>query len=206
MASEFGRVEKLWSESTVVILGSGPSLTRADVEFCQGRAKVIAVKHTISYAPWADCLYGAGADASRWWSSAGPNLTAYTGLRYTLDPRAAQWATVLKNTGESGFDPDPSCLRTGRNSGYQAICVAVHLGARRIVLLGFDMSTARGHHWFGEHQHGIPPPVAAFIPFFDSLVAPLVERNIDVVNASRETELRTFPRVALEDALALVPA
>jgi len=197
-------VPKMFPGETLVCLGSGPSLCDEDVAYCRGRARVIAVKDAVRLAPWADVLYGAGLDSGRWWARHGEALAPFAGLRYTLDPLAARWATVLKFTGLSGLEMAPTGVRIGRNSGYQAINLAVHLGAAKIVLLGYDMQTGPGNndHFFGNHPHGGRVPLQTFRPFFDSLVEPLKALNIAIVNASRKTALTCFQRAIIQEALA----
>ena len=200
-------VPELWPCETVVCIGSGPSLTQADVEACRGRARVIAIKDVVRLAPWADVLYGAGADAGgdTWWRRHGPGLT-FTGLRYCLDPKASAWASVLARGPEQGLSDDPGSLATGGHSGYQAINLAVHLGAARIVLLGYDLQATGGQdHFHGPHQHGHSRgnlPFGLFQHHFPSIVAPLEARGVTVVNASRATALTLFPRLTLTEALA----
>lgn len=194
-------VPRLWLGSTIVCIGTGPSLTLADVEACRGRARVIAVKDAIRLAPWADVLYGAGADIGGWWTRNGASLASFAGLRYTLDPKASQWATVLRNTGFTGLESDPSGLKIGKNSGYQSIGLAVHLGAAKIVLLGFDLDG--NNHFFGPHPDRMARPnYREFATFFDTLVDPLQALGIRVVNASRATTLECFERLTIEEALA----
>lgn len=208
VAHPFGPVPvpRLWPGSTVVCLGSGPSLTPADVNACRGRARVIAIKDTVRLAPWADVLYGAGADAGgqTWWQMHGPTLT-YAGMRYCMDPQAARWASVLAHGPEQGLSDDPGALALGHHSGYQAINLAVHLGATRVVLLGYDMqATAGRQHYFGDHQHGAPGralPFGLFLFHWPSIVAPLAQRGVTVINASRETALDLFPRMPIDEAL-----
>lgn len=197
-------VPRLWPGSTVVCIGAGPSLTPEDVAYCRGRARVIAIKDAVRLAPWADVLYGAGGDAGRWWAVHGPTLTAFNGLRYTLDPKASPYATVLRNTGTSGLELDPGGLRTGKNSGFQAVNLAKHFGAAKIVLLGYDMQPDKGRdHWFGSHPYSTSPiPYQALRDLFPTLVKPLAALKIEIVNASRETALACVPRLSLEEALA----
>jgi hypothetical protein len=94
-------------------------------------------------------------------------------------------------------------LRTGSNSGYQAINLAVHLGAARIILLGYDM---KGTHFFGKHRDGSVPPFQACLRLFPTLVKPLAALGIPVINATRSTALTTFPCLPLDLALAEVAA
>jgi hypothetical protein len=192
------RVPRLWPGSTIVCIGLGPSLTAEDVELCRGRARVIAIKTAIELAPWADVLY---SGEIRWWKHYGPSLT-FQGLRYGIEPAASPWATVLKNTGFSGLEREPFGLRTGLNSGYQAINLAVHLGAARIVLLGYDMQDdGTRRHFFGQHPWASSSLLARFKPMFDGIVQPLKDAGVEILNASRRTALTCFPRMPIEDAL-----
>lgn len=202
--ASYGRVEPIFQGETIVCLGSGPSLTREDVECCRGRARVIAIKHTLELAPWADVCYACGSDASQWWQRNAAALKDYPGLRYTLDPAGAPWAQVLRNTGFSGLETSPDGLKTGKNSGYQSIGLAVHLGAKRILLLGFDMKpdAKDRDHFFGAHWHKARPPFMAFRELFGTLVAPLKALGIAIVNCSRDTALTCFDRMTIQEALA----
>jgi hypothetical protein len=85
--------------------------------------------------------------------------------------------------------------------------LAVHLGASRVILLGYDMLRIHGKgraHWFGVH----PKPLAADTPdqtligLFETAVEPMQRLGIAVLNCSRETALTVFPRVPLAEALA----
>jgi len=161
----------------------------------------------IRLAPWAEVLYGCDR---KWWV-AHPETAAFPGLKYSLEAVDGRPDVVpLANTGHQGLEREPTGLRTGKNSGYQAINLAVHLGAARILLLGFDMQADGDRtRWFGRHPYerarGPLPPFAAFLPHFQTLVAPLQAAGVEVVNCSRRTALTAFPCVALEDALAAVP-
>lgn len=197
-------VPRLWPGETVVCLGSGPSLCQEDVDACRGRARVIAIKNTVRLAPWADVLYGAGLDAggNTWWQRVGPTLD-FAGLRYTLDPNARHWASVLRIARDEGLSDDPSSLCLGAHSGYQAINLAVHLGARTVVLVGYDLQPTGGQdHFFGKHPHGQALPYALFMQRFPSIVAPLRAAGVTVINASRESALELFPRMPILEALA----
>lgn len=208
-------VRRLWPESTVVVIGSGPSLTPADVDFCCGRARVIVVNDAYRLAPWADALY---ACDSRWWHWH-KGVPDFHGQKYALQERARHACpslTILRDTGDEGLELNPSGVKTGRNSGYQAINLAVHLGARKIVLLGFDCKPAATgekrvplrHHFFGEHPHPFAPPYHLMRATFPTLVAPLAAIGVEIVNATASTALDCFPRRSLADALGsarLVP-
>lgn len=186
---------------TVVCLGGGPSLTPDDVTYCRGKATVIAINDAYKLAPWADVLYACDA---RWWNWH-RGVTSFTGLKFSLQKAAAGWkgVGVLKRTGDYGLERKPHAIRAGRNSGYQAVNIAWHLGATRILLLGYDMQIAQGKptHWFGEHPNKTPPPVQSFRGPFRSLPPILKDFNLEIINCTRETALPYFPRMPIDEAL-----
>lgn len=202
----YATVPKLWPGSTIACLASGPSLNQQDVDACRGVAKVIAIKDSIRLAPWADVLYACDA---RWWVNH-PETKAYTGPKYGLEvPRDRDDVQVLRNTGDTGLELQPDGLKNGRNSGYQAINLAVHLGASRVVLLGYDMAPTPGgeHHWFGFHSYSrAAPPYKLFLERFETLHEPLKRAGIEVLNATPWSALKFFPIVSLDEALEGVAA
>lgn len=206
MKPAYATVPRLWAGETVVCVASGPSLTQADVDLCRDRAKVIVVNDGYRMAPWAEALY---ACDFQWWR-VHQGVPSFAGLKFSIHPKAARFGVqVLRNTGPDGLETDPSGLRTGSNSGYQAINLAVHLGAARILLLGYDMQRTGGKsHWFGDHPYGLQsrPALSLFVRHFATLVPPLRALGIPVINCTRETALTCFPRHPLEDALAVAVA
>lgn len=213
------RVEKLWPGSTIVIIGGGSSLTQEDVTYVSVRAaarklerrllkspepdiRIIAIKEAVELAPDADVLY---ACDDKWWRYY-PKWRTFTGLKFALEPQTEAWPDVqiLRNTGHEGLELDPSGLRTGHNSGCQAVNLAVHLGATKIVLLGFDMWAGPDgrRNWFdkpGLHENS---PYPIFLMRFAQMVEPLKSAGVRVVNASRFTVMESFQRVSLVEALA----
>lgn len=194
-------VPRAFPASTIVCVGGGPSLTKADVEAVRGRAITIAINDAYRLAPWADVLY---ACDNKWWTWH-KGVPDFPRPKYALDRYASKWpgVTVLRNTGTQGLELDPRGLRTGRNSGYQAINLAVHLGAKRVVLLGYDMMPARDGktHWFGHHPDKTSSPYRLWRDEFKTIVKPLATLGVSVVNCSRKTNLEAFPISTLEAEL-----
>jgi len=199
-------VPRDWPGETCVVLATGPSLTPDDVDFCRGKARVIAVNNAYTLAPWADALYACDA---KWWHWH-QGVPSFTGPKWSLDHSA--WGThrarypdvqKLRNTGTRGLERDPSGLKNGRNSGYQAVNLAYHYGAKRIVLLGFNMQPARGRsHFFGEHPNNQKSPYNIFRKEFASLVDPLKKSGVQVINCSRQSVLECFPKADLHEVLS----
>ncbi len=201
MTVTFATVPRLCPGGTVACLASGPSLTPEDVAAVRDLDAVIVINTTYQLAPWATALYAADA---KWWTWH-HGATDFAGLKYSMSPPAAEWGVqILKNTGPHGLELQPTGLRTGMNSGYQAIGLAVHFGAKRVLLLGYDMQLGpkREMHWHKDHPKPVVSEYQKFLTAFATLVTPLREAGVEVLNCTRRTALTCFPCVPLADALA----
>jgi len=114
---------------------------------------------------------------------------------WTEDPKE-KGINVAESFPGNGFITEPFKIKQGANSGYQAINLAYHFGAKRVILLGYDMSN--NGRWHSPH----PSPCGNhnthnnFATNFNQMRPP-----IEVINCSRYTELTAFPTMKLEDLL-----
>lgn len=102
-----------------------------------------------------------------------------------------------------GFTEERDTINGGGNSGFQAIHLAATFGAKRIILLGFDMQRTDGKfHWHGKHEGGLPNGngFPGWIKSMGYLAKDLKARGVEVINCTRKTALRCFPMVNLHDA------
>jgi len=183
-------------------LASGPSMCREDAEAVRGRGKIIAIGNTGELAPFADVLYS--ADPARWREYGDPHA-GFTGRRVSLAMDGLpEGVEGLPYRDGHGLGRD--VIHTGHNSGYQAINFAYLQGARRVVLLGYDMQHTGGrHHWHADHPRHLgnfnPWMPELCRPRFDALAHDLAGEGIEVWNCSRESALRCFPRTPLAEFL-----
>ena len=187
----------------VVCVGGGPSLLAADVAACRGKAFVLAINNAVHLAPWAEAVLGGDL---KWWKW-NRGLPRFTGRRFTCHGTAQKAFPDLERfriSALTGLDLTPGWVCSGGNSGYAAINIAVHLGARQILLLGYDMqpSDTGADHWHAPHPDGTHPGYGLCLPRFTSLVDPLAALGIDVVNCSRVSAMTIFPRRSIQEALA----
>lgn len=205
---ELWRVPRLWPGETVAVLATGPSLTQARVDYCRGRARVIAVNDAYRLAPWADMLY---ACDRRWWAQH-EATKEFAGLKVTgwqqgSGPQPTERADVkvLLLDGKAGYHYDPGVLRHGSNSTHQAVQLAAHAGAAKIVLLGCDMRIMPNgkKHFFGDHPKALNQGINfdLFIEKFEALAPSIAEAGIEVINTVADSALRCFPFQPLEEAL-----
>lgn len=196
----------------VVVLGGGPSLTPVQVEACRGRARIVAVKETVRLAPWADVMYFCD---DFWFRENRDDVMNFKGQVATLATEANEKqrggfppATRLyRHDGLTGLCEAPDGLRTGHNSGYQAINLAFHLGAKYILLLGLDMknSASGAQHWFKRKRPAmhISEYQALMLPLFETLVAPLARHGVEVINCSPDSAITCFRKLPIEEDLCL---
>lgn len=196
---------------TVFCLATGPSLTQADVDRVRAHGAVIAVNDAHRLAPWADVLYS----SDRYWWKHYAGVPTFAGLKATIEFSPKRYAVdllkvapemfFLRNTGHQGVETDPSGLRTcGQNSGGAAVNLAVHLGARRIILLGYDCGVpGQKRHFFGNH----PPALSNISPYptwraaFQTMRPEMDALGIEVINCSRSTAIGAFRTAPLEEVL-----
>jgi hypothetical protein len=94
----------------------------------------------------------------------------------------------------------------GGNSGFQALNLAIQFGSRRIILIGFDMSSQGGLHWYGRNHWPMAnnPSETNFrrwIAAFEKAGPVLREIGADVINISQHSVLSCFPKQSIEQAL-----
>lgn len=86
-------------------------------------------------------------------------------------------------------------LPGGGNSGFQAVNLAYIMGAKTILLLGFDMF---GTHFFGKH----PPKLDVMSPFRNFIESfASIKKDVEIINCSRQTALDCFPKMPIESVL-----
>ena len=185
------------------LIASGPSLTQSDVDAIRGKGTVIAINDNYLLAPWADYLYFCDPKWFQWHKDK-PEFIHFKGQIYTQDKKTAEdnGYTYIESVSAQGLSESPERIHQGSNSGYQAINLAYHLGAEKVILLGYDMQTTDGKaHWFGHHPDKVVSNHKSFARHFDSLADHAKRLNLEIVNCSRQTALTCFERKPLETVL-----
>lgn len=94
----------------------------------------------------------------------------------------------------------------GGNGGFHALNLAVQFGVKKIILIGYDMRLDLGVHWHGPHPEKMGNPtdgnVARWRRVIDEAALTLEGLEIEVVNCSEISALKSYPKMNLERALA----
>jgi hypothetical protein len=197
-----------WSGEIVVVAAPGPSLTPAVANACKGR-RTIAVQDAYRLLPWADVLYGCDAV---WWHHhkgcpdfSGEKWSTHDDISNDKREVAAKYGVhLIAGKPADVFSLNPAVLHYGSNSGFQAVNLAILMGAARIVLVGFDMRVVCGkRHFFGDHPAPLNNSVdfSRFVEPFQRAVQSLPS-DLEILNATPGSALQCFPMVSLEDALS----
>jgi hypothetical protein len=130
----------------------------------------------------------------------------FAGLKLCADARAAQLGahvvTVNKLVNRVMVETFGVIGWCG-NSGFGALNLAVQFGARRIILVGFDMRVDRGAHWHSDHPIVNPTllGIERWRRLVDAVAPQLTGLGVRVVNASLDSALLGFPKTTLKGAL-----
>jgi hypothetical protein len=167
---------------------------------------VIAVNNAYTIAPWAEMCYFADA---RWWEwhKDKPEFRAFRGQKVTIfntgmmvrDPAVF----MLEQAGTDGLSLSPRALSTGSNGGYQAINIATLAGARRVMLLGYDMRFAGPRsHWHAGHPiYVVEQRYHQYAARFVSMVPVLKSIGVEVVNCTPGSMIKCFRMSRIKDEL-----
>lgn len=133
----------------------------------------------------------------------------FQGLRFTASRRAKEKFEDLiriETFHRMDFKVGEPPMRDGRSSGHRAVSLAVMLGAKLVVLLGYDMQidpdSGRSHcHNDYKNTEGAKAYEQEFIPSFDGWNRGAREVGCEILNATETTALKEFPRVKLSNIL-----
>lgn len=219
----FHRPEGLpdWTGETAVVLAGGPSLSDEQIAHVErahadGRCKVIAVNKAYGIAPWADWLH---AYDERFWAwflkpqkdrkRRFPSVADFQGIKTTgCQPVPTTGAISIKMApklnGQARYNKpfaDPMRPVHFYDSGYQAVQLAALVGAKRIIMLGFD-AKATGH-W----HDGYPPrwgrekDYSPHKELHRTLAGILAEMGVEVINATPDSAIDAYPMAELGEVL-----
>ncbi len=106
---------------------------------------------------------------------------------------------VRFNLGANGGTDlsNPNLLNYTQNSPYVALCLAVHMGASRIGLIGVDFTD---HHFFAATgRHPLESQFSIIDQQYGRLYEAIRARGVEVFNLSEKSRLTAFPKLPLNE-------
>jgi hypothetical protein len=221
------KVPKLWEGSTAIIIGGGPSMLKQfnvpdsiiqDVYAGKiqpsayspyleqiHKSHVIAVNVAYKIGTWIDVVFF--GDPSTWQEDKA-NLVQFKGLRVTcakeLDNDTRLKWLQRDPRKRHGISTNPEMVSWNNNSGAAAINLAVHMGAKRIILLGFDMKLdkEKNQHWHKFYSTSEKQIASAFrrhLTGFREIKQDADQLGIEIINANPDSAITQFPRMNFKD-------
>jgi hypothetical protein len=232
------RVPKIWQDGTCWILGGGMSLPRMFGvsnslinEVIEGKqspscyspylseihaAHSIAINQSFRIGSWVDMLFFGDYNFflqntndillfEKNKVSCHHKLNAHPTVKY-----------VKRDARPKGISTDSRTVCWNANSGAAAISIAANAGAKRIVLLGFDMTLVDGNkHWHNLYQkkesakkrkinkknQTLQSTFNRHLEGFEIIERDAKKRNIEILNCSDVSRITQFRKVTLKDLL-----
>jgi hypothetical protein len=190
----------------VVLIASGPSAKHSGIEALRGKVYVLAVKQGIEMAPWADAVYGCDHP---WWEYR-QGLPNFKGLKMAWQGPHTLFAGVVPiripdPKSDHLLLGDVGVVGSGRNSGFQALNLAVQFGMRRGLLIGYDATDRSGVHYYGRNNWSMAnnPTQDGFAKWqaaFHIAAVELKALGIEVWNAGQYSAIKSFRKLSVLEA------
>jgi hypothetical protein len=182
---------------------------------------ILAIKETADLAPWADAVYGCDAP---WWIYR-KGLPEFKGLKLAYHKDALErfpdlhrveipdiYTAKLKfeKTGSVGAGGEGHPGGGGGHSGFQAINLALQFGAKRVLLVGFDLNETEqvngGFHYYGRNNwtranNPTAEKLSRWAKTIDGLRGQIAGLGVEILNASQSSRIKAFRKVTIEQAL-----
>ena len=220
----FWKVPKLWPDSTVFIIGGGSSIKHQIEHIATvlweiredhlNQARTIACNDAYMWGDMIDvCLFGDWSWFTYQCENHAAALRQFTGMFVSPCDEAKRCPAVKAvQRRKRGLCEDPDFIAWNCNSGGCAINLALHLGAKKIVLVGFDMKLnekTRESNWHPNEKaikHGKPPTQDSYtrmLGFFTSIKEDLDKKfpNVEVINATPGSALKEFPIMSFDEVV-----
>jgi hypothetical protein len=222
----------LWKDEEVWIIGGGPSVSRQfqiPEELIQKVEKgllpvsvfspymsdlydkpVIGVNMAYQLGPWLDMVFWGDPSFYRK-PGVKEDLRAFPNLKIGVH----QWFNDKKMEGEGikaiarekqreGLSDVQDKIRWNFNSGASAINIAANAGAKRIILVGFDMHVSPSHsHWHNLYGKPKTPPFKTHLKGFKQISIDAKRRGIEIINACPDSAIPYFPKANVKDLITL---
>lgn len=207
-------------DNTCYIVGGGTSLINFNWSLLNGKF-VIAINNSYSKLPNAQILY---CTDQPWVKDHEEDLKHFKGLKYqgVLPQDKTKKFDVIDRrwilTGQVGLETEEGKMKHGSNSSYAALNMAtVHLGFKKIYMLGIDMKWGKPNikstsHWHsGSRPHKRIDGEAVYNKMcnaYKTIKQPLLDMGVEVINVNTPegTGLKSFPIQSVEQVFGLKPA
>lgn len=202
---------------TVACIGTGPSLTLAQVDVARRRGFALCGINNV----WRDVpdLALLWATNGAWWDHYWPEVRDHPAEKWTVSREAADKYGLnwIDEKDAPGLSTDPSVIHHGHGGGYSLLNLVYLMGAARVVLLGYDLKYAPDYdgrscregstprHYFGEYPAGLRHWPSVYVK--GGVHFELVRRYgevaeqglVEIINCTPGSAVTCFPMMDVSD-------
>jgi hypothetical protein len=228
---------ELWEGGEVWILGGGPSVpiqfnvpkdiiekvtaqelppsTYSPYMSQIHNKHVIGVNLAFLIGDWIDIIFFGD---SKFFKRFRAEIASYKAIKVSCNSKAISASyhkdniKYLPKDGSApyGLTKNSKKLSWNQNSGCAAINLAANLGAKRIILLGFDMKLDKNNkqHWHSfystANRKEINPkslPFQRHLRSMDAIARDARKRGIEIINANPDSAIEHFKKMSVKDLL-----
>ena len=200
-ALEIRSIPSIWPGSTIAILGGGSSINEMNLTPVW-KFRTIGVNHSFRLGP-VDMLWFGDYDI---FVDNENDIANFAGLKCTCNTRMPEmpWPgikRVRRSDNNFGIESERTdMVRWNNNSGASAINVAYHLGAERVLLIGFDMRTVNGKsHFHNRYPSTTRDPYARHLQCFPQIARDAEALGLEIINCTIGSAIKEFPIVNIGD-------
>ena len=186
---------------TVIICGTGPSITPEQISKVKHLKKFGANR---AFEFDLDVLHGCNY---QFWDYYWPEIKNLRCDKWTTRPNLKyEGLNYIEERWIDGLSTDKSYIAAHHGTGPQLINIALHYGAKKMLLIGWDMRHSGKRHYFGEYpkvmQHttknlGPDGELIGLIKEMETINAS--DYGIEIINCTPGSALKHFPMGDLED-------
>ena len=205
-------MQRIFSGRTVACIGTGPTLTVAQIETARSKGFTLAGCNRVwEIVPDLAVLYGCNEQFwSHYWS---PELERHPASKWTTNRAAAERYGLnwIAEKDAPGLSANRNVIHHGHGSGYSLVNLVYLLGAERIVLLGYDLKYAADYdgraqaigsterHYFGEYpaelQHwpSVQVKAGVHVELVGKYREVAAQGLVEIVNCTPGSAIDCFP-------------
>lgn len=220
-------VKNKYEGETCVVIATGPSLNKEQVDYVKGKARVITINNAYQIAPFTDIQVACNDD---WWEHYWKEDKVLRELKADKWTRYKHLAweysiNYIDSIEKQGLSYDPSLVHINNGSGPMAINFATLYGFKKLLLLGHDMKFAKDYdgknkkagstprHYFGEYPKSMQHfpqslksinkngEIIGLIKNYEAMIPDLNKQGVEVINCTPNSSLKCFKVSTIEKEL-----
>jgi len=194
-------VEKWCDGETVYIIGGGPSLKGVDLKRKLKGKTCLAINGSFELGLAETLFFGDDV----WFNRKRADVLGKKRLKRIYTTSGIRHERVVNVfPSNDGISDDPTKVAWNLNSGFAALNLALLGGAKKIVLLGFDMCKAEDgeSNWYENIRYVCDNTYSAFLSRQETMAKEIKEKfpEVEILNANPESKLDVFKKVTLKEA------